>query len=216
MYRIRPLASAGTDSTASTRATLLAAASPLFADQGFEATRIRDIADKAGANIAAINYHFGSKMGLYQAVMKAQSEQMIANFPLQTEAIEKATPEERLQWLVKSILRRVLGSNEKDRPTRMCVREFVEPTEALDYLVKEVVTSQHAITRSVVAAVAGRELTEEELSQLSISLVSQCFYYGLAEPMLTRLGVTIPRTEEEIDRLAAHITRFSLAGIRAV
>lgn len=215
MYRIRPLASGGTDSTASTRASLISAASPLFADQGFEATRIRDIADKAGANIAAINYHFGSKMGLYQAVMKAQSEQMIADFPLQTEAIEKAAPEERLQWLVKSILRRVLGSNEKDRPTRMCVREFVEPTEALDYLVKEIVTSQHAITRSVVAAVAGRELTEEELSQLSISLVSQCFYYGLAEPMLTRLGVTIPRTEEEIDRLAAHITRFSLAGIRA-
>jgi AcrR family transcriptional regulator len=215
MYRIRPLAAAGTDSTGATRAALIEAASPMFADHGFEATRIRDIADKARANVAAINYHFGSKMGLYQAVLKAQSEQMIANFPLQTPEVEKASPEERLQWLVKNILRRVLGSTEKDRPTRMCVREFVEPTEALDYLVKETVAAQHAITHSVVRAVAGRELPEDELSRHAISLVSQCIYYGLAEPMLTRLGVQIPRSEEEIDALAAHIVRFSLAGIRA-
>lgn len=215
MYRIRPLASAGTDSSGATRAALIEAASPLFADLGFDATRIRDIADKARANVAAINYHFGSKMGLYQAVLKAQSEQMIENFPLQTAEVEQASPEERLQWLVKSILRRVLGSSEKDRPTRMCVREFVEPTEALDYLVKETVAAQHAITRSVVNAVAGRELPEDELSRHAISLVSQCIYYGLAEPMLTRLGIKIPRTDEEIDVLAAHITRFSLAGIRS-
>lgn len=215
MYRIRSLSSAGTDSSASTRAALITAAAPLFAEQGFDATRIRDIADKARANVAAINYHFGSKMGLYQAVMKAQAEQMIANFPLQTEDVAKASPEERLKWLVRNILRRVLGSTEKERPTRMCIREFVEPTEALDYLVKEIVSSQHAITRSVVEAVAERELSEDELSRMAISLVSQCFYYALAEPMLTRLGVKIPRTEEEIDVLAAHITQFSLAGIRA-
>ncbi|MFP5429971.1 MAG: CerR family C-terminal domain-containing protein [Gammaproteobacteria bacterium] len=214
MYRIRPLASAGTDSSGATRAALIEAASPLFAELGFESTRIRDIADRAHANVAAINYHFGSKMGLYQAVLKAQSEQMIASFPLQTPDVEQASPEERLHWLVKNILRRVLGSSEKDRPTRMCVREFVEPTEALDYLVKETVAAQHAITRSVVTAVAGRELPEEELSRHAISLVSQCIYYGLAEPMLTRLGIRIPRTESEIDELAAHITRFSLAGIR--
>lgn len=216
MYRIRPLSSAGTDSSATTRAALIEAATPLFADEGFEATRIRDIADRAKANIAAINYHFGSKMGLYQAVMKAQSEQMIANFPLETAETARATPEERLQWLVRNILRRVLGSDEKERPTRMCVREFIEPTEALDFLVKEIVTHQHAITRSVVTAVAGRELSEDELSRHAVSLVSQCFYYGLAEPMLSRLGVKIPRTDAEIEVLAAHIVRFSLAGIRAV
>lgn len=215
MYRIRPLSAVGMDSSAATRAALITAATPLFKNQGYEATRTREIADKAKANVSAINYHFGSKMGLYQAVMKAQSEQMIADYPLETEETTQAAPEERLYWLVKNILHRVLGSDEKQRPTRMCVREFVEPTEALDYLVKEIVTPQHGITRSVVMVVAGRELDEEELSRLAISLVSQCFYYGLAEPMLTRLGIKIPRTEEEIDELATHIVRFSLAGIRA-
>jgi hypothetical protein len=92
----------------------------------------------------------------------------------------------------------------------MCVREFVEPTEALDYLVKETVAAQHAITRLRRAAVAGRELPEDELSRHAISLVSQCIYYGLAEPMLTRLGVKIPRTEDEIDVLAAHIAHVSV------
>ena len=60
MYRIRPLSAVGTDSSAVTRAALIDAAAPLFADLGFEATRARDIADKAKANVSAINYHFGS------------------------------------------------------------------------------------------------------------------------------------------------------------
>lgn len=216
MYRIRPLAAAGTDSSAATRAALIAAATPLFAEHGFEATRTRDIADRARANVAAINYHFGSKMGLYQAVMKAQADQLIAEFPLATDAVSRASPEERLRWLVRNLLRRVLGRDEKHRPTRMCVREFVEPTEALDFMVKEIVRHQFGIMKEVVGAVLGREASDEELSRVAVSVTSQCFHYGLAEPMLVRLGVKVPQSEAEIDALADHITRFSLAGITAI
>lgn len=76
MYRIRPLNAVGTDSSAATRAALIKAASPLFAQEGFETARTRDIADKAKANVSAINYHFGSKMGLYEAVIRRQTEQL--------------------------------------------------------------------------------------------------------------------------------------------
>ena len=41
MYRIRPLSAVGMDSSAATRAALIEAATPLFAIQGFEATRTR-------------------------------------------------------------------------------------------------------------------------------------------------------------------------------
>ncbi|MDP2227419.1 MAG: CerR family C-terminal domain-containing protein [Moraxellaceae bacterium] len=216
MYRIRPIAAVGTDSSASTRAALIAAATPLFASDGYEATRTRDIADKAKANVAAINYHFGSKMGLYQAVMKAQADRMIEEFPLATDALSSAAPEERLHWLVRNLLRRVLVTQGGNQPTRMCVREFVEPTEALDYMVKEIVSHQFAIMKQVVGDVLGRKADDDELNLVAESVISQCFHYGMAEPMLTRLGVKIPRTDEEIDALAVHITRFSLAGIAAV
>lgn len=214
MYRIRPLASVGTDSSAATRASLIEAAAPLFAEVGFEATRTRDIADKASANVSAINYHFGSKMGLYQAVIKSQAEEMNASFPIETEAVRQEDPATRLHWLVHNLLRRVLTQN-NDRRLKICVREFVEPTEALDFLVKEIVNQQYGIMKSVVRAVLGREAEAQEIDRFTVSVVSQCFHYGMAEPMLTRLGVLVPSSETEINELAEHIVRFSLAGIVA-
>jgi len=48
-----------------TKQALIEAAGELFADLGFEGTSIRAITDKAGANVAAISYHFGGKEELY-------------------------------------------------------------------------------------------------------------------------------------------------------
>ncbi len=216
MYRIRPLSAQGADSSAITRAALIKAAAPLFAENGFEATRTRDIADKAKANVSAINYHFGSKMGLYQAVIKEHADQMIANYPQQPAEVKDKSPEEQFQAMVRNILRRVLLDNSpKSLNARLCVREFAEPTEALDFLVSEIISKEFATTREVVSSVLGRQLNDAELDRLTISVGSQCFYYRLANPMLQRLGVALPETEEQIDDLATHISRFSLAGLRA-
>ena len=59
-----------------TRARLLNAAARLFAEHGFARVTVRDICRKARANVAAVNYHFGGKDGLYQAVMRMAMETM--------------------------------------------------------------------------------------------------------------------------------------------
>ena len=53
---------------AEARAQLLQAALRLFSEKGFAKTSTREIAQAAGANIAAISYYFGDKAGLYRAV----------------------------------------------------------------------------------------------------------------------------------------------------
>jgi AcrR family transcriptional regulator len=53
-----------------TRRHLIDAALSLFGEHGFRATSVRDIAAAAGANVAAVNYHFGSKENLYLAVFR--------------------------------------------------------------------------------------------------------------------------------------------------
>src|SRR4030095_11291177 len=55
-----------------TKDRLVAAASTLFAERGFHGTTVRDIAERAGANVAAGNYHYGSKKALYLEVLRAQ------------------------------------------------------------------------------------------------------------------------------------------------
>ena len=53
-----------------TKERILDAAERLFADNGFPATSMRDITQEAGVNLAAVNYHFGSKEALMIAVLE--------------------------------------------------------------------------------------------------------------------------------------------------
>jgi AcrR family transcriptional regulator len=57
------------DSKGATKQRLIEAAEELFADEGFDRVSVRDITTKAGANVAAVNYHFGSREGLIAVVM---------------------------------------------------------------------------------------------------------------------------------------------------
>jgi AcrR family transcriptional regulator len=56
-----------------TKERILDAAERLFADRGFAATSLRNITGEAGVNLAAVNYHFGSKDALIVAVFERPS-----------------------------------------------------------------------------------------------------------------------------------------------
>ena len=57
-------------STCETRNRLIEAAGEVFAEQGFRNATVRDICDRAGANLASVNYHFQSKEQLYATVLR--------------------------------------------------------------------------------------------------------------------------------------------------
>jgi AcrR family transcriptional regulator len=59
-----------------TRERLLDAAERLFATRGIDASSVRDITDSAGANLAAVNYHFGSKHELIVAIVQRRADQL--------------------------------------------------------------------------------------------------------------------------------------------
>ena len=59
-----------------TKAKILDAAEALFMEHGFEATSLRSITAAAGVNLAAVNYHFGSKEELFQAVLTRRLDPM--------------------------------------------------------------------------------------------------------------------------------------------
>jgi AcrR family transcriptional regulator len=62
--------------SAGTKTRILDAAERLFVEHGFEATSLRSLTSAAGVNLAAVNYHFGSKEELFQAVLTRRLDPM--------------------------------------------------------------------------------------------------------------------------------------------
>ena len=64
-----------------TEKRLLEAAGEIFAHYGYRAATVRQICEKAGANLAAVNYHFGDKEGLYLAVLRSVPNANAEKYP---------------------------------------------------------------------------------------------------------------------------------------
>src|SRR4249920_2994413 len=75
--------------SADTKTRILDAAEQLFMEHGFEATSLRSLTSAASVNLAAVNYHFGSKEELFQAVLTRRLD------PMNQERIDLLTRMER-------------------------------------------------------------------------------------------------------------------------
>lgn len=79
-----------TDQSADTHGRILVAATITFAERGFEGATLKEITDRAGANIAAVNYYFRSKDELFRHVLRRLLEKVNAARALALQEYEAA------------------------------------------------------------------------------------------------------------------------------
>jgi len=199
-----------------TRRALMDAAADVFAERGFRDATVREICQQAGANVAAVNYHFGDKVSLYSAVLAELSGLAQARFASDAGLAAGASPRQRLTAFIRSFLQRVLSEELSARHGRIMAREMVEPTEALDRMVRDYIQPQADLLRDIL-----RDLlppgTDPALTRLcGLSIVGQILFYAHCRPVLQRLQPTGAFAVPELDRLAEHITQFSLAALDAL
>ncbi|MGH2359985.1 MAG: CerR family C-terminal domain-containing protein [bacterium] len=198
----------------STKQRLLEAGGEVFAEHGFRDATVREICQRAGANIAAVNYHFGDKERLYAAVWQYAVACAIEKYPPHLRLSDDATAEERLDAFIQSFL---LGILDEGRPSwlgKLRAREMAEPTKVLDTLVEEAIRPRHALLMSIVRDLAGPGVSDEEIRLCAFSIVGQCLHYFHCQPVISRLYPQQKYGSDDIERLADHVTRFSLAALR--
>ena len=196
-----------------TRERLLDAAGEVFAEQGFRAATIREICERAHANIAAVNYHYRDKETLYAEA----TNYALGLLEEKLRPRDTPSPDASAEQVLKDFITRFLSGLLGDRPawhSKLMARELIEPTSFLDRAIEEVCRPHMQQLASIVRRIVGNDASAEQMHMCCNSIVGQCVIYAHSRPVLARLYPQYATTPEFVERLAEHIARFSLAGLK--
>jgi len=197
-----------------TRQRLLDAAARLFAEHGFNKVSVRDICKEAGANVAAVNYYFRDKWGLYREVLQVIIDYSQRTRELAHDASAGKPPEERLRHYIRVFLERALGGElQEPWQGKLICREMSDPSPGLDLFFDEVIRPNAARVAALVGEIMRLPATDPRVGACVGSIQTQMVGYmnPIARKFVSRLN-----TPEVVDAIADHIADFSLAGMRAI
>ena len=201
-------------SVAVTREKLIEAAGQVFAEVGFEAATVREICSRAGANVAAVNYHFGDKLGLYTEVLKSSMSAQQAPTK-NTNAAHPSDLRAALRALVYEWFKRIYEGGRPAWFARVMAHEMAQPTPALDR-VAEAMGPNYLRFRTLVGKLIGRGPNDARTRMCVHSVIGQILHYVQSSSMLARLWPNLELDNEQQRRaIADHIVEFSLAGMKS-
>ncbi|WP_439653814.1 MULTISPECIES: TetR/AcrR family transcriptional regulator [unclassified Rhodanobacter] len=198
----------------STKERILAAAETLFAQRGFDGASLRQLTSDAGVNLAAVNYHFGSKEKLVEQVFRRRLDTLNAQ-RLAALARVAGQPETRLEDVLDAFIRPALELSHEDSGSlfmRVLARAFAEHDDSLRKFLSE---NYGHVMRQFTAEFARLlpQLSKEEL-YWRIDLVTGALTHAMSGfGMIQRKSDVSERTHRE--QTVAHLTRFAAAGLRA-
>jgi TetR/AcrR family transcriptional regulator, regulator of cefoperazone and chloramphenicol sensitivity len=203
----------GEEDVAATRARILEAAGAVFASRGYREGTVREICGRAGANVSAVAYHFGSKAELYEAVMRRAQEYAAERYPISgLAAMATSDPEGALRRFIETMLRRLLDRGRPAWHGQLMTREMAEPSHAFHILSEEMARPMFAECAGILAELTGEPATSEHIRHCVSSVIGQCTVHRNARALL---AVMHPGSGLDVDELVEHIARFSLAGLAA-
>ena len=196
-----------------TRERLLKIAGETFAKKGFRATTVREICGHAGANVAAVSYYFGGKDQLYRHVLGSIFTYVMDKYPPGLGQDEARTPRERLFAFVRSFLLRMLDPEKPVWHRKLIAREMAEPSLAMRHAIGKGIRKGRRLLQEILTEALSPNVTEECVDLCIASIVGQCLFYHRGDLAPNPAGPRIEPTSEGVEKLARHITEFSLGGI---
>lgn len=195
-----------------TRRRIIVAASEEFALHGYANARVRNIVDLAGVNLAAVNYHFGGKEGLYRATLGF----LTTRKPLPTPRVERrgGSVEERLQRRVYRLLDRFVVDSQGSALGRILAHEAMNPTAQLEDVIAESLRPELQRVEELLRQVAPA-CRDEDIRAASIGVLGQCLLYQFAQPALARVYPALPSGKELCRDASRQIAQLTIGAIQA-
>ncbi len=193
---------------------LLEEACIVFAEKGYRDATHMDICQRADANVASINYYFGTKENLYQAVFACLIEKAELQFPLDGGLPPTAAPEKKLQAFIHAQLGRMYDP-EQGGLHQIRMSEVFDSTGLLTEALEDQLAQSRAVIIHILEELLGPQVSQQDIVWCEMSIVGQCFVGG---PSQEDNG---PRNlfglhKSNVEQLTDHILTFSLAGVKAI
>jgi AcrR family transcriptional regulator len=198
----------------STKQRLLEAAEEVFAVKGFDSASVEEITRKAGANRAAISFHFGGKERLYIETVKYAHRNCVQGVPFPEWA--PGTPaDERLRGFVRTMVLRMIDEPNPNS-TQVMMRELARPTQACAEVVREYIRPMADVLLEIFNELLPPAVPAERRYLLGFSLVGQCLFYKQNRPIAALLMGEEAFRQLDPERLAEHVYKVAKAAIAAV
>jgi AcrR family transcriptional regulator len=195
-----------------TRTRIVKAAARIFAEHGYEGASIRNIVAKADVNQAAINYHFGSKEGLYRAVLVTALEALLRADEA-APSPEALPREEALRAFVRRQLRPMLGRDEYSHYLRIFNWETVRPSPAFRKFMAEEATPHIGAAAALVRRFLPAHASEGQAVLGALWLFGQCSIFVRNCEQLSRPPLSFKVDQGFVDTLAETIATWAAGGL---
>lgn len=193
-----------------TQRKLLEAAGEVFAERGFHSATIKEITERAGASIAAVNYHFSDKGELYAAVISRIGDQSLRIIP--PEPDNEDPPEIQFLKCVEHIVMAMLGRPHVGWESILMAREFAQPSPAIESMFKNVCQPINQRLSLIISEITGLDASEQDIGLSVGSILGQCVYFLQHQTHIHQLHDQVS-TQTTHKQIAKHIAQVSLAGL---
>ena len=202
-----------------TRTRILDAAEELFMLHGFEGTSMRQLTTKAGVNLAAVNYHFGSKDALIEAVFRRRLDPMNAGRIAALDELEAGgrplAPDTIIRAFVGESLRMIEDAKGGGRNfTRLLGRTYSEPSKGLRALIGQMYAPTMERYKSALER-ALPQMPKDELVWRMHFMFGTLAYTLAATDTVQLIAGCKPEDRHDARLLEDRLTAFLAAGLTA-
>ena len=193
-----------------TKATILRTAEKLFAQQGFELSTVREIANKSGINVAMVYYYFKTKDELYQKIIDDSFR--ILSQSLKEGVDQEKGPEKKIHDVIEVY---ISFFHHHKNLHRIILRETISKSDHIDMIVKRYVSRNFKLVHGIIKDGVQKGVFREHDTVLStFSLIGMILYYFTYKPIFTRLISPEKRKKPITEFLPDHIFNLFMEGVK--
>ncbi len=196
-----------------TRARIIEAAGPIFADKGYRDATVREICETAGVGLASVNYHFRDKQHLYAQVVESAFDDLSRLKPPQVEWPVGTPVETKLRAWILRLAERTVEPKEDTWQERLLTREIHAPSPACEEFLRRRIRNELEPLFAILGEILPPDTPDHDRWRITFSVTGQILHYDSHRGLMRLLlGDATGDPHYRAAQVAEHIARFCLAA----